>query len=121
MHGQRKAGSTCISSNRITLKTFLSAEKVVVCMLEQISLKCSLNLGHIDVNFEVLYVVNNSYCDRKHRITERDNIVCKAFWFTLFCLTGFPVVFGDKTGDDITKAHIGNTSWLYEVAAVLDP
>ena len=40
-------------------------------------------------------------------------ILCKAFWFTLFCLTGFPVVFGDKTGDDITKAHIGNTSWLY--------
>ena len=33
-------------------------------------------LLNLDVNFEVLYVqVNNSYCDRKHRITERDNIV----------------------------------------------
>ena len=53
----------CISSKCITLKTFLSAEKVAVCMLEQISLKCSLNLGHIDMDFEVLYVVDNSYCD----------------------------------------------------------
>ena len=69
-----------------------------------------LNLGHIDVNFEVFYVVNNSYCDREHRITECDNIVCKAFWFTLFCLTDFPVVLGDETGDDVTKAAIGNTA-----------
>ena len=63
LHGQRKAGSTCISSKRLTLKIFLSAEKVAVCMLEQISLKRSLNLGHIDMDFEVLYVVDNSYCD----------------------------------------------------------
>ena len=69
-----------------------------------------LNLGHIDVNFEVFYVVNNSYCDRKRRITECDNVVCKTFWFTFFCLTDFPVVFGDKTGDDVTKAAIGNTA-----------
>ena len=76
-------------------------------MLEQEML---LNLGHIDMNFEVLYVVNNSYCDRKHRIMECDNIVYKTFWFTLFCLTDFPIVFGDETGDDITKAPIGNTA-----------
>ena len=82
------------------LKTFLIAEKVVVCMLEQ---EMFLNLGHIDMNFEVLYMVNNSYCDRKHRITECDNIVYKTSWFA-FCLTDFPVVFGDETGDNITKA-----------------
>ena len=34
----------------------------------------------------------------------------ETFWFALFCLTDFPVVFGDKTGDDITKAAIGNTA-----------
>ena len=69
-----------------------------------------LNLGNTDMDFEVLYVVDNSYCDRKCGITECDNIVCKAFWFTFFCLTDFPVVFGDETGDDITKAAIGNTA-----------
>ena len=37
-----------------------------------------LNLGHIDMDFEVLYVVDNSYC-----------------------LTDFPVVFGDV---DIAEA-----------------
>ena len=36
-------------------KTSLIAEEVVVCMLEQ---EMFLNLGHIDMNFEVLYVVN---------------------------------------------------------------
>ena len=36
-------------------KTFLIAEEVVVCVLEQ---EILLNLGHIDMNFEVLYVVN---------------------------------------------------------------
>ena len=69
-------------------------------MLEQEML---LNLGHTDMDFEVLYVVNNSYCDRKHRIMECDNIVYKTSWFA-FCLTDFPVVFGDETGDNITKA-----------------
>ena len=34
--------------------------------------------------------------------------MCETFWFA-FCLTDFPVVFGDKTRDDITKAAIGNT------------
>ena len=68
------------------------------------------NPGHIDMDFEVLYVVDNSYCNRKHRITECDNIVCKARWFTLFCLTDLPIEFGDKAGYDITKASIGNTT-----------
>ena len=68
-----------------------------------------LNLGHIDVDLKVLCVVDNSYCDRKCGITECDNIVCETFRFALFCSTNFPVVFGDKTGDDITKAPIGNT------------
>ena len=88
-------------------KTFLIAEEVVVCMLEQEML---LNLGHTDMNFEVLYAVDNSYCDRKCGITKCDNIVCETFRFAFFCLTDFPVVFGDETGDDITKAPIGNTA-----------
>ena len=43
------------------------------------------------------------------RVTESDNIVCETSWFTFFCLTDFPVVLGDETGDDITKAATGNT------------
>ena len=68
-----------------------------------------LDLGHIDINLKVSCAVHNC-CFGKFGNMECDNIVCKAFWFIIFCSTAFPVVFGDKAGYDITKAPIGNTA-----------